>query len=295
MNNYLKRTFSPSTQLYLLFIFLFLGLIVAGFVSLAIKGNENTAGDIRSAQTISSVLMFLVPPLIICLLMQKSVITSYFSENIYATQLVLSVVIVFISIPFLEVLNTWNNTITFSGSFSGLQTYFDGTKAASVKMIKVLTDSHTIINLFLNILVMAVVPAVTEEFFFRGGIQKNLTKIISNYHFAIFWSAVIFSAFHLQWDGFFVRIIYGLFLGYVYYFSNNLILPMILHFSNNCRVVLMLYWGNADELISSELGEKASMQDFSVWYYILAFLSLIGCVLALWLINRARKSVMFWQ
>ena len=98
-------------------------------------------------------------------------------------------------------------------------------------------------HLALNILVMALVPALGEEIFFRGFLQTKMSSWLQNRHLAIFITAIIFSAIHMQFQGLAPRFLLGLLLGYYFYWSGSLLLPIIAHFLNNGIVVLSFYTG----------------------------------------------------
>jgi len=54
-------------------------------------------------------------------------------------------------------------------------------------------------------------------------------------------SAALFSAFHLQFYGFFPRFLLGLILGYSFVFTQNLWVPIFLHLVNNASSVVVYY------------------------------------------------------
>jgi membrane protease YdiL (CAAX protease family) len=62
-------------------------------------------------------------------------------------------------------------------------------------------------------------------------LQKQLGFIINNKIIAIWIAAFIFSAIHLQFEGFLPRFVLGLVLGYLYYWTGNLWVTMIAHAS----------------------------------------------------------------
>jgi hypothetical protein len=67
-------------------------------------------------------------------------------------------------------------------------------------------------------------------------------------HAAIWVTAFIFSAIHLQFYGFIPRFILGLAFGYLYFWSANLWLPMIAHFVNNAFPVILVYIQGLEKL-----------------------------------------------
>lgn len=91
---------------------------------------------------------------------------------------------------------------------------------------------------FFNALVIALIPAIGEELIFRGILQKRFEKSFQNAMIGIWLSAFVFSAFHLQFEGFLPRFVLGALLGYLYYWSGNLWVPIIAHFMNNFLQIL---------------------------------------------------------
>lgn len=106
-------------------------------------------------------------------------------------------------------------------------------------------------DLLLNILIICVIPAFCEEFFFRGFLQRIFMKWIRDPHLAIFLAAVIFSAFHFDAVMFFPRFLLGALLGYLFYWTGSLWVPMVGHFINNAQYV-------ASSFILNRMGKTPS-------------------------------------
>jgi hypothetical protein len=115
----------------------------------------------------------------------------------------------------------------------------------------------------LGFLVIGVLPGIGEELIFRGILQRNLISYI-NPHIAILLTAIIFSAIHLQFYGFFPRMFLGLLLGYVYFWSGNLNLAIWAHIFNNGFTLTMVYLYQQG-LISYNLMQIKAMP----WYLVL--------------------------
>jgi membrane protease YdiL (CAAX protease family) len=96
-------------------------------------------------------------------------------------------------------------------------------------------------GLLVGMFVIAVLPAVGEELVFRGIVQRRLYTLVRNPHVAIWTAALAFSAIHVQFFGFFPRLLLGALFGYLYYWSGNLWYPIFAHFVNNGFTLLMLY------------------------------------------------------
>ena len=120
---------------------------------------------------------------------------------------------------------------------------FEDQAADTLKAILAM-DTFTIflINLFL----IAILPGIGEELIFRGILQKHIGGIIRNPIVAIWIAAFLFSAIHLQFEGFFPRMVLGVVLGYLYYWTRNLWIPIIAHAFNNGIQVILIYAADVD-------------------------------------------------
>jgi hypothetical protein len=110
---------------------------------------------------------------------------------------------------------------------------------------EILTKTLLVMNsyqsLFINLLIIAVIPAIGEELIFRGCIQKIITRATDNYHVGVWGAAIIFSAIHLQFYGFLPRMFLGALFGYIYVYSKSLLVPMLAHFYNNGTAVISAF------------------------------------------------------
>ena len=83
-----------------------------------------------------------------------------------------------------------------------------------------------------------------------------LQRILADYidsHVAIFISAFIFSAIHLQFFGFLPRLALGIFLGYLYLHSGRLIIPIFAHMIFNGSQLFIYYQSGK---LQQSLGEE---------------------------------------
>ncbi|MCO6476218.1 MAG: CPBP family intramembrane metalloprotease [Phaeodactylibacter sp.] len=93
-----------------------------------------------------------------------------------------------------------------------------------------------------TVLIVAVLPAVGEELVFRGVLQQELEKASGKPIAAVWISAFIFSAFHLQFAGLLPRFLLGAGLGYLFYWTQSLWAPMAAHFFVNGLQVAGQYY-----------------------------------------------------
>ena len=88
---------------------------------------------------------------------------------------------------------------------------------------------------------IAVIPAIGEEFVFRGILHKVFRQWTGNAHIAVWISAFLFSAMHMQFYGFLPRLFLGAVLGYMLVSTGNIWVPVLAHFFNNTAAVTVFY------------------------------------------------------
>ena len=91
-----------------------------------------------------------------------------------------------------------------------------------------------------NIILLAVIPALGEELFFRGILQKICIGLFKNNTAGIIITSLIFGILHFQIDNLLSIIFASLLLGYIYDFSNNIFLTILLHFGFNSFSLLCM-------------------------------------------------------
>ena len=111
----------------------------------------------------------------------------------------------------------------------------------TAKLVSLMLNNDSILVLLVNVFLIALIPAIGEELIFRGFFFFFLKKLIFHKHVTVWLTAIIFSAIHIQFEGFFPRMILGLVLGYLMMWSGNIIYPMIAHFTNNAVQVILQY------------------------------------------------------
>lgn len=135
----------------------------------------------------------------------------------------------------------WNANLEFPEWASGFGRWAKETEENLEVVVKMLTADLTPGLFAVGLLVIAFIPAIGEELVFRGMIQTEFRRLLGNPHAAVWVSAVFFSAVHLQFMGFVPRVLLGAFLGYIYLWSNNLLIPIMGHFLNNGLQLLGIY------------------------------------------------------
>jgi membrane protease YdiL (CAAX protease family) len=151
---------------------------------------------------------------------------------------------IFAIMPLNSILAEWNAGLKLPESLSALEQMMKEMQDAASAMIEKFVSVDTIGGLILNLFMIAGLAAIGEELLFRSIIQTSLIKICKNAHVGILIASAIFSFIHLEFYGFVPRLILGMLLGYMFYFSGSIWIPMLMHFLNNGTVVLIYFLNN---------------------------------------------------
>ncbi|GAC1368197.1 MAG: hypothetical protein NVS3B25_11840 [Hymenobacter sp.] len=148
--------------------------------------------------------------------------------------------LVVVVLPFMSTLIAWNAGAHFPGPLHGFEVWARAYEDRAQGLTKFLTQFSSAGRFLVGVVVIALVPAVSEELVFRGVIQKNLVRWFSP-HVGVWLGAALFSAIHFQFFGFVPRLVLGLVLGYLYLWSGNILVSMAAHFTQNAFQLLLLY------------------------------------------------------
>jgi hypothetical protein len=110
---------------------------------------------------------------------------------------------------------------------------FTAAEAQAETALKGLLQMENMTELLANLVLIALLPALGEELVFRGVLQQQLMRSMKNPVAAILLSAAVFSAVHVQFEGFIPRMALGFLLGWLFWRSGNFWIPVICHFFNN--------------------------------------------------------------
>ncbi len=140
-----------------------------------------------------------------------------------------------------SVIIEWNANFVFPEFLKEFGVWARERETLAEELTRFFTAFDSFGDFLLGVVVIALLPAIGEELVFRGMLQPELSRATGNHHAAIWISAIIFSAFHMQFFGFVPRMLLGALFGYLYVWSGNLLIPMLAHFVNNGFSVLMMY------------------------------------------------------
>jgi hypothetical protein len=157
-----------------------------------------------------------------------------FTKKISRQSILLVIALMVLIIPLISFVLEWNMKIEFPQWLSGFNTNSEPILIAFLNMSSPL-------DLIVNLIIMAIIPAIGEELCFRGFLQNSLISFVKNQHIAVLITSFLFSAIHFHLGGFVPRFMLGILLGYMFLWSGSLWIPILAHFTNNAIAVMISY------------------------------------------------------
>ncbi|MGC6489968.1 MAG: CPBP family intramembrane glutamic endopeptidase [Flavobacteriales bacterium] len=273
------HSISSNSKVFLFFILLLIGLFVGNSIGLlgSTIFNASSMTDLTSLQTVkalkflqafSAIGIFIIPAFLF------SYVTNFSLSftNVSRQQILITVVLMLMSMPIINVLAEWNASMHLPSFLSSLEEWMRLAEVQAMRITDSFLNVKTISGVLFNLLIIAVIPAIGEEVLFRGVIQNSLYQKTSNIHLSIWLSAFLFSAMHLQFMGFIPRFLIGGMFGYLFYWSGSIWLPIIAHFVNNAVAVILSFLVLNGQL--SKDVETMGANDGQVSVIIIAFMGL---------------------
>ena len=266
-----------------IFLFLII-LLISSLIGIALSFAFMSAGDtgMKIGQGISSIFMFVVPPIVYYFVTRKAHPMHDLGfrgiNKPWPLFVIVAFALVFVSLPVTNQLSAWNENMKLGGALQALEDMLKALEETAAAATEQMLTVDTIGGLLLNLVVIALIPAIGEELTFRGVLQQSLTRKM-NPHVAIILSSAIFSFIHFQFYGFLPRMFLGMLLGYVFYISNSLWPNILMHFLNNgCAVVV--YYLNNKGFINVDVDHFGQTQ--SVWMILASAAVTIGLIAWSW-------------
>jgi len=232
-------------------------------------------------QTFQHLSMFLLPSVAIAFFMKGDAHTYLGLKNKPGlTSVSLSILFIILIIPLNSYLSWFNARLDLPGWLEGLENWMTNKESQSERLTIILMGAGSVGALLLNIIIVALIPAVGEEFLYRGVLQEIFTGWLKSGDMAVILTALLFSAAHLQFYGFLPRFILGLGFGYIYLWSGNIWLPVLAHLVNNLIPLILSYfmgWENVNRTM-----DEFSARDI--------FIVAIPALIALLILFNIRKE-----
>ena len=235
---------------------LFLNILAAGNIFLFEQ--PLSVSSLKWIQFFQSAAMFLLPPLCMAYLWSKQPLEwlkvkgekELKGERVKVKgERVWAVVLMLVALPAINLLAHINEQMALPAFLEPLEAWMKTQEETAKNLTDQFMHVTTFGGLIINLLLMAVLPAISEELTFRG-VLMNLFKVKGERlkvkgesvpHLAIWCSAILFSAIHLQFYGFVPRMLMGALFGYMLVWTGSLWTPILMHFTNNAMAVILYF------------------------------------------------------
>ena len=226
----------------------FLYQVVGGVVSFFLFGLTPTpenVGGLRLMTALSQILLLFAPTLLLVRLATHSPRTYFRMRRPTMLQALLAVVGILALQQVLQIYLVFQSRIPLPDDLARLLEQY---RTLIEESLKLLVSADSIGELAWVMTVIALVPAIVEEFLFRGLIQSSLERGSSPMRAAV-TTGVIFGAYHLVPSSFVPLALLGIYLGYLACRSGSLWVAVIAHFCNNAAACIATYLHVDDDAV----------------------------------------------
>ncbi|MCU4156572.1 CPBP family intramembrane metalloprotease [Carboxylicivirga sp. A043] len=288
----------PIIKLIFLFaIVLLFGILSALFMSLVAEPvfgvdmrslNDMTSniGFMQAYQILQSISLFVLPSLLAFYLFYNSFSQSISGKNSLSAQsTIITVFLIFAAQAFIAYSGWLNHQLRLPESLKELVVWMTEKEQELAELTTLLIRSDNWWQILITVFMMSILPALGEEFLFRGLLQRELSTWFNNKHIAIILTAILFSAVHMQFLTFLPRFLLGIMLGYLYVWSGSLWLAVIGHFTNNFMAIVAYMYLSSN---GSDSPLNIPTENPFGLMTILSFMAITGCLYA---IKKTSNSV----
>lgn len=255
--------------------FLLVSMIIGDVMAVAFFGRDAVPHAefpvVRFLQGALSIGVFLMPAVVLCLLCRggSPLRRLCMKPAPSLLQVILCVCIMLLSLPLSGWLEEVNLQMTFPEWMGGVEDWMRAKEDQAKRLTESLIKTSEVSSMLANIIVLAAMPAVCEEMYFRAGLQQAViddTTRIRKFGAALV-AAFIFSAVHLQFFGFLPRFVLGAELGFMLIATGSVWGAMLAHFVNNAIAVVGGFM-------------EARGCEFSLWEWAESPIFIAGCSVA---------------
>lgn len=259
--------------------FILLGLWIAGFlvagiltlvITIAMGGNLATimsdvqnpqnVTTLRIIQVVSTAAVFFLPAYFTALIMNRRPWHFLgFNRQFDIKQLTVAIALMFFAALTAGALAQLTEWIPLSEYYTAI---FKNLENKYAEQVEAIAGMKSFGDYLVALFMIALLPGLFEETFFRGAMQNLLTRTVHNPWFAISITSIIFSLIHFSYYGFLSRICLGVVLGLIYWHSQNLWLSIIAHMFNNALAITQMYL-----LIKDGKSVRDAMQEKQDWWW----------------------------
>ena len=233
-------------------VFQWLGCIfllsIPAMGSIALFPQPLSVNELKWVQLIQTAALFLLPPFLMAFLWTKQPLEWLKLKSETRGYGLWAIFLMLMALPAINLVGYFNQQMSLPAFLEPLEQWMKTAEANAAHLTEQFLSVTTFDGLIINILLMALLPAVAEELTFRGVLQnlfeikdETLKKKGNRVHIAIWCSAILFSAIHMQFYGFLPRMLMGALFGYALVWTGSLWIPILMHFTNNAMAVILYF------------------------------------------------------
>ncbi|NPA69018.1 MAG: CPBP family intramembrane metalloprotease [Chlorobi bacterium] len=265
------------------------GIDLSDFGNALNINNPDNMPFIKYMQFIQHFGIFVIPPIVAAYLFSENVLKYLkvrFDSGFILFLLAASAVV--FSVPFINLSGFINAKLTLPESMSSLELKIKAMESSAEKMTEAFLNVNTFGGYIVNLLLIALLPAIGEELFFRGILLQLLRDWTKSVHAAVLITAVLFSAVHFQFYGFLPRFLLGALFGYLFVWSGNILMPVTAHFVNNALAVSLYYFAGGTEVYDK--ADKFGVESSSLPFLFISVFVLIFIMYAFYKLSGKAKD-----
>lgn len=211
-----------------------------------IKVSPALLSEFKWAQFASAILTFVVPPVIYAFLADERPLQYVgVKPGVKISFLIITALLLVAVQPFAITLGEINQR----ANFGAMQKTIKDSEALFDKVLGRFMVMNSPTDLVVNLIIVALLPAIGEELFFRGALQNILEKWTRRSWLAIGIASFAFAMFHGTFFKFLPIFVLGITLGTLFYITRNLWYSIFFHFLNNSLALLASYYAQRNDFM----------------------------------------------
>ena len=266
-----------STRLIVL-----LGMMGLGLMAAAVALNLISRENLLMMLTVQDVMAFILPAVVTMAIFYRRPWRAMALDKAPSLKALLVVLAFYlVSIPAMNWLVTANEAMSLPASLSAVEHWMRAMEDSAAEATRKILDIHSVGSLIAGIFVVGVMAGLSEEMLFRGAMLRTMQDSRLGRHAVVWIVAIVFSAFHMQFYGFFPRMVLGLWLGYLLVWTGSLWVPIIAHTLNNSTVVVFSYLTHAG-LVPEGYGDNIGLPPDGAFPWLALISAIASLALAFW-------------
>jgi len=287
---------SPGVKLLMVFLMMLAAMVIfslsAGIMVWAKYGSfeidsqmlMNDTGLLKLLQLVQTLLVFMAPAVIAAYLFIPGNISGLTGRSTLRLNIILaSGLTMLLSQYFIGWAGSFNSGLSLPDTWESINNWILKTESEAAELTVKLVSSDSNTGFLFNVVLISVLPAIGEEWIFRGHIQRYFGEWLKNVHLSVFITSVIFAAMHMQFMTFLPRFFLGMILGYLFYYGGNLWYSVAAHFTNNFLALITMSSKNIEEI------EEAVKVQPDIPFSAGVVLSFIGTIAMIYIIGISSK------